>query len=127
MLALVAVWGERHGSDLGGDRLAADHEVELGAGGRNILRDVAHGDRTIDGGPEAARRDDADLPAIGGRNHGPLASRRPSFGLQADAHAPCAIPDLALDALGPGEAAFLAPALLDRPDQSGLDGRRGGV
>ena len=35
--------------------------------------------------------------------------------------------DLALDALGARKSAFLAAALLDRPVQAGLDGRRGGV
>ena len=58
---------------------------------------------------------------------GALAGRRAALGLDADAHAGGAVRDLALDAVGARKAAFLAAALLDRPDQAGLDGRGRGV
>ena len=58
---------------------------------------------------------------------GALARRRTAFRLDADADAGGTVPDLALDALGTREAPLLAAALLDRPDQAGLDGRGRGV
>src|SRR5215218_4287085 len=122
MSALVAMGGERHGRNLGRQRLAANDEVKVRAGSGHVLRDIAHGDRAVDRGTEAAGGHDADLAAIGRRDDGSLAGRSTAFGLDADAHTRSTVPDLSLKALGSWEAPLLAAALLDRPDQARLDG-----
>src|SRR5476651_1209027 len=53
--AVVSVFDERHGNDLGGHRLAAHHELYFCAVGRLRLVDVAHGDGTLEAGGKAAR------------------------------------------------------------------------
>src|SRR5690606_4008985 len=58
------------------------------------------------------------------QNLGALAGRRTALGLDADADARRSVAQLALDALGAGEAALLATALLNRPDEARLH-RRG--
>src|SRR3954468_3062526 len=58
--AVVSVFDERHGNDLGRHRLAAHHQLDLGTVGGLRLVDVAHGDGALEAGCEAARRHLAD-------------------------------------------------------------------
>src|SRR3954469_5296406 len=58
--AVVSVFDERHGNDLGGHRLAAHHQLYFCAVGGLRLVDVAHGDRALEARREAARRHLAD-------------------------------------------------------------------
>src|SRR5690349_75230 len=111
MSALVAVRRERHGRNLGRQRLAANDEMKIGADGGHVLRHIAHGDRAVDGGAEAAGGHDADLTPVWRRDDRTLAGRRPALRLDADAHARRPVLDLGLDALGAGEAPLLAAAL----------------
>src|SRR5471032_2377829 len=53
--AVVSVFDERHRHDLGRHRLAAHHQLDLGAIGRLRLVDVTHGDGVLEAGGEAAR------------------------------------------------------------------------
>src|SRR5471030_1567048 len=53
--AVVSVFDERHRHDLGRHRLAAHHQLDLGAIGRLRLVDVTHGDGVLEAGGEAAQ------------------------------------------------------------------------
>ena len=113
--------------DLGGDRLAAHHELHRRTDGGAVGLDVAHGDGTTDRGAEAAGGDDADGRAGGIQHLGAVAGRRLAGRADADALAADAFGELLLDDGGAGKAAFGAAALLDRPDKPAFDRRRGGV
>lgn len=89
--------------------------------------DIAHGDRTVHGRAETARRDAAD-PAAGAIDDlGAFAGRRTAVGLDADAQPLRTLGQFLLDARGARETAFGPPPLLDRPGEPGFDRRRGGV
>ena len=124
MLAGVAVRDERQRRDGGGERLAAHHQIHGRADRGTIGGDIAHGDRAVDAGSEAARGDDAERVAEQRQDLGALARRRAAVRLDADAAALGAVGQLVLDALGAGEAALAAAALLHRPDEIGLDRAR---
>src|SRR3954467_4857481 len=58
--AVVSVFDERHGNDLGGHRLAAHHELYFCAGGGLRFVDVAHGNGALEAWCKAARGDFSD-------------------------------------------------------------------
>src|SRR5438552_2154601 len=80
--AVVGVFDERHGHDLGRHRLAAHQKLDLGAVGRLAARDIAHGDGAPERGRKAAGRDLADGLAID-RNLRAFARDRLALGQQA--------------------------------------------
>src|SRR5690606_12036444 len=127
LLFRVAFGDEGKLAGFRGKRLAAHHEGERRAGRGVFRRDVAHGDRRIDAGAEAARRDRADLLALVVQHFGAFAGRRAAFGPDAGQLAADAVSELLLYDRRAGKAAFLAAALRDRPVESGLDRRRRGV
>src|SRR5208337_765452 len=83
--------------------------------------DEPHGDRRADARPEAARGDDPNLRAVGGHDLGSVARRGPPVGPEADTNAARPVGKRAQNAVGAGEAAFGAAALLDRPGDRRLD------
>src|SRR5258708_27298553 len=58
--AVVGVFDERHRHDLGRHRLAAHHQLDLGADRAPRALDIAHGDGAPERRRETARRDLAD-------------------------------------------------------------------
>src|SRR5262245_35239065 len=85
---------------------------------------MAHGDRAVDRGPEAAARDLADPAIVLVSNLGVSAHRRASLRPDPDQAAGRAFLQLAQDRLSADEAALVAPALADRPDEGCFDRRR---
>src|SRR5476649_2774527 len=96
LAAVVGVFDERHRHDLGRHRLAAHHQLDLGAVRRLRFLDVAHGDGAPYRGTEAARRDPARHLAVDDDLR-PVARDRLALGQQADASARRALGDLLLD------------------------------
>src|SRR5882724_6526636 len=124
--SVIAVRDERQRRHLGRQRLVAHDDLQIGARGGVRGFDIAHGDRSVGGGPESAAGDLADAAA------GPVldlrvgAYGRATFGANTDEPARRAFLQLALDHLGADEAAVAAPTLADRPGECRLD-RRGGL
>src|SRR6266851_9236790 len=86
LAAVIAMRHEGKRHHLGRPRRAA-HQQHDGRARRRVRGgDVAHGDRAVDAGPEAAAGDAADGGAGGVLDLGALASRRLALG--TDAHAP---------------------------------------
>src|SRR6185437_109731 len=121
---VIAMRNERQGCDLRGTRGTAHGEAQPGTGLSERRRDIPHGNRTFERGREAAAGDRADLFAAGIDDRRVAARDLPAFRLDADAAPRRALRELALDDRGTGKAAFLAPPLLDRPGEIGLDRRR---
>src|SRR6185312_2263397 len=119
--AVVAMGNEGQRHDARRPRRAAHHELERRAERSLRRRDIAHGDRPVGRGAEAAAGDAADDAARGIGDLRALARRRAAFGLDADALPRRAVLELALDHRRAGKAAFGAAALLDRPGKIGLD------
>src|SRR6266404_3985373 len=124
--AVVGVFDERHRHDLGRHRLAAHHQVDLGADRTSGALDIAHGDGAPERWGKAARRDLADDGA-GNDDLRAIARNRLSLGQQADALARRTRGDLLLDDLCAGKAASDATLLADAPEQARLGGCRAGV
>src|SRR5476651_2368588 len=124
--AVVSVFDERHGNDLGGHRFAAYHELYFCAVGRLRLVDVAHGDGALEAGREAARRHLADGLAIDDDLRA-FARDRLALGKKADPLARRTFGDLLLHDGRAREATLYAALLADAPQQHSLDRRRGGV
>src|ERR1051325_4594666 len=93
---LVETWAERHGRHLRRQRLAANDEMQLRPGPRDLAGDIAHGDGPVHGRAEAAGGDGADLLSARRRDRGALAGRRPALGAKTDPHPGRAFRDLAL-------------------------------
>src|SRR5476651_2435090 len=124
--AVVSVFDERHGNDLGRHRLAAHHQLDLGAVGGVRLVDVAHGDGALEARREAARSDFSDHLATDDDLR-TFARDRLAFGKKADPLARRTFGDLFLHNGRAREAALHAALLADTPQQHGLDRSRGGV
>src|SRR5688500_4639602 len=116
-LAVVAVGDERHGSYGRRMRRAANDDVQRRADSGGWRIDIAHRDGAADARAEGAAGDAADGRAVLLLDLAALAGRRAAFELQPHAAAAGAFRDLALDAVGAGEASALAAALADGPDQ----------
>src|SRR5471032_432343 len=81
--AVVSVFDERHGNDLGGHRFTAHHQLDLGAVGRLRLVDVAHGNRALEAWRKTTRGDLADGLAADNDLRA-FARDRLAFGKKAD-------------------------------------------
>src|SRR5438067_2289015 len=131
--AVVALRHEGHGGDLHRHRLATDDGVEPGARGRMRRRDVRHRDGLVDGGPEQAAGDFADLGArcilqLRVLAHRDALQSDEADTLARDGHGAIELAEHAMGAGEPtGARATGATHLLHRPVQAGFDRCRGGV
>src|SRR4029077_4732841 len=120
LAAVIAMSDEGQRHHASGPRRASPHQRDRRPDRRVRARHIAHGDRTIDAGSEAAAGDAADDGAVLIQYLGALARGRATFGLQAHALARAALAELAQDHIRPGEAAALAPALAQGEAETGL-------
>ena len=114
------------GATRAGMRLAAHHQIDLGAVRREGGFDIAHGDGRIQAGPEAAAGDRADDAAGLVGDLGAFARGRAAIGPDADALVRRAVEDLVHDLFGGRKILVELAALADGPDQIGF-GRIGGL
>src|ERR1043166_647375 len=124
---MITMGHERQRRDGGRKVLAAHDERDRRAGLGERALDIAHGDRRSEARAEAARRDRAEDRAVARFDLGTFARRHAPLGPQPDAQAARAVAQFGKHALGARKSAFLAPALLDRPGESGFDRRGAGV
>src|SRR5262245_26757644 len=113
--------GQRHHAR--GPRRAAHHQRDRRADLGLRARDIAHSDRAIDAGAEAAARDLPDDGATGIVDFRAVARGRAALGLDAHPRARGALAELAQDHVGAHKAATLAPALAESEAEIGLEGR----
>src|SRR4051794_32779313 len=91
LLTYVTVRDERQRHDGRWDRLAAHDQVQFRAVGCEVLADIAHGNRCVQRGSEAAGGDDSGLGAVLGDDGGLGAGRRAAVRADADAMARYAV------------------------------------
>src|SRR5262245_60583048 len=89
--------------------------------------DVAHGDRPLQAGREAAAGDPPDLIAFAVEDQCALANRLPPFDVEPDSLLRRALLDLLEDTGGAREIAFRAPPLADRKAEASHNGSRRAV
>src|SRR5262245_8039347 len=123
-LARVAVGHERQRRHAGPERLAAHHQIDWRPRRRAGLRQITHGDRTVDAGTEAARGDGAETFPQQRQDFATL----PRWGapVRPNANPPplCSLRQLLADAARTQKPAFGPSALLDGPGKAGLDRAR---
>src|SRR5579859_6119900 len=118
--AVIAMGDEGQRHHASGPRRAAHHQRDRRADRRLRARHIAHGDRPVDAGTEAAAGDAPDGGAVLVEDLGAFARGRAAFGLQAHTLARGALAELAQDHLRAGEAAAFAPALAQGEAEIGL-------
>src|SRR5882724_6521158 len=114
-LAFVIVFDEGECCGLGRLRFAAYQQSQGRADRRGRGRDITHGDRAAEAGPETAAGDLAEPFAADILNLGMVAGRLAPVG--QNSHAPARRPfgQLLLDHAGTGKSALLAPPPTDAP------------
>src|SRR5437870_282372 len=105
---------ERHGHEASVEQFAALLELQRGAWLGEVVRDIAHGDRSLERGGEAAARDLANLVSFAVEDERALADGLTAVDVEADALLRRSVLELGEDAHRAREAAFGTAALVDR-------------
>ena len=109
------------GTTVAGIGFAADDKVQPGAVGGKVFSHIAHGDRTVHRGAEAAGGDNARLGPVFRHDRRLRAGRRASVRADADAAADRAVVELVAHHQAAGEVPVQLAAFADDPGQAGLD------